>query len=198
MSKPKSVDAYIEGRENFQDLLTKLRKLALSTDLKETIKWGMPTYTINGKNVIGISAFKNHAGIWFFQGALLKDKSGVLRNAQEGKTQAMRQWVFTQISELNEDLILSYINEAIDNEKKGKRVILKRTDKSLEMPAALSEAFNKNKKAKQSFDQLTKGRQKDYAEYISSAKREATVQSRLAKILPMIISGIGLNDQYKK
>lgn len=113
------VDEFIGKHENYSFLLTEIRKIFLSTELTETIKWGMPTYTINNKNVTGIGAFKYHCGIWFFQGALLKDPHKVLLNAQEGKTKAMRQWRFNKDSTIDTELIYLYIQEAIKNEKKA-------------------------------------------------------------------------------
>ena len=126
------VDSFISKHENFANLLTEIRKVLLSTELVETIKWGMPTYTINNKNVAGIGAFKSYCGIWFFQGALLKDPHKVLQNAQEGKTKAMRQWRFNNDSTLDTQLMRLYLYEAIENEKKGLKI--KRAKKTLTIP----------------------------------------------------------------
>ena len=197
MLRAKSVEEYIDAQTTFKEMLQRLRALISTTELVETVKWGMPTYTIGGKNVLGMSAFKHHAGIWFFQGAILEDKLSVLRNAQEGKTQAMRQWIFKDISELDEEKILPYILEAIENQKQG-RVVKMKKDHSWTMPPELKEALSKDPAAGEAFKALTPGRQKEYAEYISTAKREATKQSRIQKILPMITSGIGLGDKYRK
>lgn len=197
MFKPKDAAEYIEHKVQFQDVLIKLRSLIQQTELKETIKWGMPTYTINNKNVVGICAFKQFAGIWFFQGALLKDKFGVLRNAQEGKTQAMRHWYFTDVDQIDDDKVLLYLHEAIENQKKGKKVNYKKSA-SWEIPVQLQLALDQDDQVAKAFDQLTPGRQKEYAEFISTAKRAATVQARINKIIPMISAGKGLNDHYKK
>ena len=117
-------------------------------------------------------------------------------NAQEGKTQAMRQWRFGVEDSLDEPLILSYILEAIDNQKSVKE-IKANLKRSLEIPPELKQMFAKSSKLNTRFNQLGLSRQREYAKYISSAKREATKQSRLEKIVPMILQGIGLNDQYR-
>ena len=91
--------------EILQDIISK-------TNLVETIKWGMSVYTYNGKNIVGITGFKNHFAIWFYKGVDLKDNGKVLVNAQEGITKSLRQWRFTSKSEINEKLILEYIEEA--------------------------------------------------------------------------------------
>jgi len=191
------VDAYIAKHSNFTKLINEIRKTLLSTEFEETIKWGMPTYTINGKNVAGIGAFKSHCGVWFFQGALLKDNHKVLTNAQEGKTQAMRQWRFTNDSKINKKLLISYIKEAIDNEKKGLRIKPIGTKKPLIIPQELENLISKDKNFGKSFEVLTLSKKREFSEYIIEAKREATKIKRLEKIIPMIMNGIGLHDKYK-
>ena len=198
MKRYTSVDDYIDDQTKFVDILNHLRNLISTTEVEETVKWGMPVYTIKNKNVLGISAFKNHSGMWFYQGALLSDPLNVLINAQEGKTQAMRQWRFKEKSQLNDEQILQYILEAIENEKQGKRVKFEKKKIEVTVPDPLMELFSKDTRLKESFDLLTPGKQKEYCEYISTAKREATVQSRLQKISPMIRNGVGLNDMYKR
>lgn len=155
----------------------------------------MPTYCLDGKNLIGVGAFKNHVALWFHQGVFLNDPKRVLTNTQEGKTKALRQWRFTSENEIDENLVASYIEEAIENHHEGKKI--KPEKKSLEVPKELEMAFGQVKDLKVSFFSLTEGKQKEYAEYIGGAKREATRKSRLSKCIPMIQDGVGLNDQYK-
>ena len=113
MSDADKIEAYFQKKQPFREGLLRLREIVKTTKLSETLKWGAPTYTVNNKNVIGILAFKNHFGIWFYHGSLLKDASQILENAQEGKTKFMGHWKFTSLEDINEPLILSYINEAI-------------------------------------------------------------------------------------
>jgi len=94
MKKYTSVEEYIEEGSKWTNELRELRRILLKTEFEETLKWSIPTYTINGKNVAGIAGFKDYFGIWFFNGVFLKDEEKVLINAQEGKTKAMRQWRF--------------------------------------------------------------------------------------------------------
>lgn len=190
-----SVDNYIRKHGKWGSGLKLLRKIVIDTPMEETIKWGAPVYTYNGKNVLGITAFKNHFGIWFFQGALLSDKKGLLQNAQEGKTQAMRHLKFKDVSEIDENLVKEYVLEAIENQKLGK--VIKPQKKPLIIPDELKEALSKSSELAGAFDKLTRGKKRDYAEHIETAKREETKQTRLKKIIPMIKKGIGLNDKYK-
>ena len=118
------VDEYILKKEKWQKELYLLRSVFSDLPLDETIKWGAPVYVFQGKNVVGLAAFKNYFGLWFFQGVLLKDKQKVFINAQEGKTKAMLQWRFYSLEEINTDFIKEYVLEAIENVKEGKLTTL--------------------------------------------------------------------------
>ena len=196
MTDSEKIDLYIEKHSYWKKQLSQLRSVFQKTELKEEVKWGAPAYTLNGSIVSGLGAFKNHYAIWFHQGVFLKDKEKQLVNAQEGKTQALRQWKFTSEDIINKELVLKYILESIENCKAGKKLKPK-PKKELEIPGLLKSAFQKNKDLKTYFFKLSPGKQRDYAEHISSAKREATQVSRLEKIIPMIIEGKGLHDKYK-
>ena len=165
------------------------------TDLTETKKWGIPVYTYNGKNVVGIAGFKNHFAMWFYNGVFLKDPDNVLINAQKGKTKALRQWRFSKMEDIDEKLLLSYLNEAIKNEQESK--VWKPQKQNAPTSNMLNEVLQNNPKTKEAFAKLTPYKQKEYTEYIASAKREQTKKSRLEKIIPMIEQGIGLHDKYR-
>ena len=193
-----SIRSYMARQEKFNDLLIELRKIIKKYPFEETLKWGMPTYVYDNKNLIGIGAFKNHVGIWFFQGALLTDKEHLLHNAQKGKTKAMRQMRFKGISDIDESVIGQYIQETIDNQKNGLAVEISKPVKKVLLPTELSNYLKEHSSVADSFSRLSPGRQKEYAEYISSAKKEHTKSERLKKITPLIIKGTGLNDKYKQ
>lgn len=190
-----NVDEYISKNESWRDALNKLRQIILSTQLQETIKWGAPVYTFEGKNIVGLGAFKSYVGIWFFQGALLSDKHKKLVNAQEGKTKALRQWRFNSVEEIDDAAILEYLHEAIQNQKAGREI--KPSKKPLIIPVELHKAFDDNPKLKISFGKLGLSRQREFAEYIMEAKREETRMKRLYKVIPLILEQKGLNDRYR-
>ncbi|WP_421874774.1 YdeI/OmpD-associated family protein [Marinoscillum sp.] len=191
----KTVEEYLEKNPEYTKELTKLREIIHKTELVETVKWGIPTYTINGKNVVGIGAFKSYAGLWFFQGSFLKDPQNLLINAQEGKTKGMRQMRFENAEHIDERIVKEYLLEAIENQKQGKEI--KPEKKKLVIPDELKEALSTDSQLAEAFDELTPGKQKEYAEYIHEAKQAKTKLTRLEKITPMIKSGVGLNDRYK-
>ena len=197
MKKVHSIEEYIEINANWSEALTILRDIINSTEVEESIKWNAPVYTVYRKNVIGLGAFKNHFGIWFFNGVFLKDEKKLLTNAQEGKTKALRQMRFESIDDIDKHAILSYVKEAIKNQKLGKEVKSDRTNKKTVIPKMLQKELNKDPDYKNSFDKLTPGKQREYCEFIETAKREPTKIIRLEKIKPMILQGIGLNEKYK-
>lgn len=196
MEKEKSVEAYLSKNENWRNELEKLRRILLKTELSEAIKWGIPTYVALGKNVVAFAAFKNYVALWFYNGVFLKDERNVLINANEEKTRGLRQWRFASADEIDPDLVYSYVLEAIQNQKEGKEI--KPESKKLSIPVELQEALDSDKTLKSGFYALSPGKQKEYAEFIGSAKQEATRRKRLEKSMPIILSGKGLHEKYRK
>ena len=197
MKKTTSVEDYINTNIHYEKALKLLREIINSTELEETIKWNAPTYTLNGKNVIGLGAFKNHFGIWFFNGVFLKDEDNLLVNAQEGKTKALRQMRFTSIEDIDKEKVLNYVLEAIENQKLGKETKPQRASKEIVVPDALKTILKSAPKLAEAFNQLTPGKQKEYCIHISEAKRETTKLKRLEIIIPLILKQKGLYDKYK-
>lgn len=195
MKRHETVEEFIESEKQWKEELIKLRKIINSTELEEAVKWGMPVYTVKGKNVVGIGAFKAYFGVWFYQGVFLKDKHKKLINAQEGKTKAMRQWRMESAGEIDEKILIEYLEEAIQNQKDGKEI--KPEKKALVIPDELKRMLEERSDVNEAFEKFTPGKQKEFAEYISDAKQDATKQKRLEKIAPMILENVGLNDKYK-
>ncbi|WP_055435349.1 YdeI/OmpD-associated family protein [Lacinutrix algicola] len=197
MKKAHSVEEYIENNINFKEALELLRELVLSTKLDENIKWNAPVYSINGKNVLGLGAFKNHFCLWFFNGVFLKDEQNCLEKAQE-KTKALRQMHFETIENINELVVLAYIKEAIENQKLGKELKpVRTTKKDVVIPELLTEEIKNDTNFKTAFNKLSPSCQREYCNYIIEAKRDKTKISRFDKIKPMILNGAGLHDKYK-
>ena len=173
-----------------------LKDIIIKTELVETTKWGGIVYTFNKRNVIGLGGFKDYFTIWFYNGVFLKDEQKLLINAQEGVTKNLRQWRFTSKDEINEKLILTYIAEAIENEKQGK--ISKPQKKEAIVSAFFENELETNPDLKLAFQKFTPYKQKEFIEYIETAKQEKTKLVRMEKIRPMIMENIGLNDGYRK
>ena len=196
MDKQKSVDDFIRNAKQWQGELKRLRGILSACELKEEIKWGAPCYTFNGKNVVGIGAFKSYFGLWFHQGALLKDTNAVLMNAQEGKTKALRQWRMTSSGDIKPTVIKRYVGEAVQLVRDNREIKPTRS-KSMVVARELQAALAKHKTTLAAFEGLTPGRQREYSEYILDAKRDATKSRRIEKIIPIIVAGGGLNDRYR-
>nr|WP_293168364.1 YdeI/OmpD-associated family protein [Allomuricauda sp.] len=196
MEKSEKLESYYEKEHPFREGIGFLREIALKTEAQEDFKWSIPVYTLNGKNVFGICKFKGHFGIWFFNGVFLTDSKKVLENVQEGKTKGMRHWKFHSLNEVDEKMVLAYMVEALENQKKGLEVKAEKT-KKVEIPELLQAELAKDAALKTAFEKFTPYKQKEFCEYIAEAKQEKTKLRRLAKILPMIKEGVGLNDGYR-
>jgi uncharacterized protein YdeI (YjbR/CyaY-like superfamily) len=187
----------MNNKNHWKTELELLKSIIAKTVLIETTKWGGCVYVLNNKNVIGVGGFKNFFTLWFFNGVFLKDKKKYLVNANEGVTKSLRQWRFTSKEEINEKEILSYIQEAIENEIQGKIIKPEKTNETATIPAVLQKELNANINLEETFLKFSPYKQKEFVEYIETAKREETKLSRIEKIKPMILSNIGLNDKYR-
>jgi uncharacterized protein YdeI (YjbR/CyaY-like superfamily) len=196
VEKSEKLEAYYEKEHPFMEGISRLREIALKTEAKEDFKWSIPVYTLNNKNVFGICKFKSHFGVWFFNGVFLKDPKKMLENAQEGKTKGMRHWKFQNLSEVDEKVVLAYMKEALENQKKGLEVKAEKT-KKVTIPELLQSELKKDSQLKAAFEKFTPYKQKEFSEYIAEAKQDKTKLRRLEKILPMIKQGVGLNDAYR-
>ncbi len=199
MKGARNAEEFILENPGWQRELITLREIFLSTGLEETIKWGIPVYTSGADNVAGMAAFKSYVGIWFYQGALLKDETGKLIVAQEGVTKALRQWRFDSYEEIENgrDTIIAFVKESVDNFAKGK-IIKPSRGSELVLPEDLNARLDADPSLKKAFENLSLSRRRDYAEHIATAKREETRNARLEKIIPMILRGEGLNDKYNR
>lgn len=191
------VDDYILSQAKWKEELELIRKVLLQLPLQEEIKWGIPAYIYKKKNIMGMSAFKNYCGIWFHHGVFLKDEAKLLINAQKDKTKGLRQIRFTSLDEINPIVLKKYVLEAIENSEAGKEIKPKRNKKPVVIPMELEQELLKSKRLQLTFSQFSISKQREFCEYISSAKRETTKMKRLEKIIPMILNKIGLNDKYR-
>jgi len=174
--------------------LEALRKIVIKSVLDEELKWGMPCYTLNNKNILMISAFKEYACISFFKGVLLKDKEKLL-TAHGESSQSVRMIKFTNSKQIiqQSSIIKAYIEEAIEIENSGKKVEFKKNPEPI--PEELIVEFNKDLKFKKAFHELTPGRQRGYIIYFSQPKNTQSKLNRIEKCRENILKGIGLNDR---
>tara|TARA_R110002049_G_scaffold3540_2_gene26435 strand:+ start:1041 stop:1625 length:585 start_codon:yes stop_codon:yes gene_type:complete len=192
---PKVVDRFLEGAKKWKVEMTLLREICLECGLREDFKWMHPCYTFQDKNVVLIHGFKEYCALLFHKGVLLKDTDKILIQQTEN-VQAARQLRFTSLQEIIDlkPTIKAYIFEAIEAEKAGLEVTLKKTSE-FNMPDELKEALDNNPDLKAAFHSLTPGRQRGYLLHFSQAKQSATRANRVEKYTPKILQGKGLNDQ---
>lgn len=188
------VDFYFEKNEKWQKEIEKMRTIALDCGLEEELKWGCPCYQFEKSNIVLIHVFKEYCAYLFFKGALLNDPNGILVQQTEN-VQAARQIRFTNVKEISKlaRTLKTYIYEAIEVERAGLKVKLKKTAQ-FKMPEEFQKKLDKKPALKKAFDALTPGRQRAYLLHFSSPKQSKTREARIEKLMPQILQGKGLND----
>ena len=181
-------------REQWDAEIAAMRRVLAGVAMKEECKWGKPTYTVDGKNIVIIQGFKDYFALGFFQGALLKDPRKVL--VQLGQVQAGRVMKFTSAKEITAQAatIKAYVREAIAVEKAGLRMKPKKTS-DFPVPDELRERFRKDPRFKRAFEALTPGRQRSYLYHFAAAKQPATRMARIEKAMPAIFEGKGFLER---
>jgi uncharacterized protein YdeI (YjbR/CyaY-like superfamily) len=188
------LDFFFEKATKWHEELVKLREIVLDCGLTEELKWGVPCYTFNKTNVVLIHGFKEYCAINFFKGVLLSDAEGILIQQTENVQEA-RQIRFTSLHQIIEMLstVKAYIFEAIEVEKIGLKVTLKKTE-DFELIAEFQRVLDKNTEINTAFYALTPGRQRAYLLHFSAPKQSSTRESRIEKCISQILKGKGLND----
>jgi uncharacterized protein YdeI (YjbR/CyaY-like superfamily) len=188
------VDFYFDKATTWKKEVERLRTIILDCGLNEELKWGCPCYTYNNTNIVLIHSFKEYCAVLFFKGALLNDPKGLLIQQSEN-VQSARQMRFTDLKEIvkQQKNLKAYVYEAIEVEKAGLKVTLKKTAE-YNVPEEFQTRLNKKPALKKAFDALTPGRQRAYLLYFSSAKQQKTRVDRIEKYIPQIMEGKGLND----
>lgn len=188
------VDAFLKAEKKWQKELSELRRIVLSCGLEEDLKWGQPCYTLEGKNIVLIHGFKEYCALLFMKGALLKDEEGLLIQQTEN-VQAGRQIRFTSAGEIGrlEKSLKAYVREAIEIEKSGQKVEMKKTEE-YEVPEEFQRKLGDFPALRTAFEALSPGRQRAYLYYFSQAKQSKTREARVEKCVPRILEGKGLDD----
>ena len=188
------VNWFFSKDTKWQKEYEKLRKIILDCGLIEELKWGCPCYTFENTNIVLIHGFKEYCALLFFKGALLNDPNGILIQ-QTKNVQSARQIRFTNAKEIvkMEKILKAYVYEAIEVERAGLKVKLKKTSE-FKIPEEFQKRLDKSTALKKAFDALTPGRQRAYIFYFSQAKQSKTREARVEKYIKQILSGKGLDD----
>lgn len=188
------VDFYFKKASKWQDAIKALRPIVLDCGLVEELKWGVPCYTFEKRNIVLIHVFKENCALLFFKGALLNDAAGILIQQTEN-VQAARQIRFTGVQEISrmEPVVKAYIYEAIEVERAGLNVHYKKS-KELQFPEEFQKKLDEIPALKPAFDALTPGRQRAYNLYFTAPKQSKTRTLRVEKCMEQILAGKGLTD----
>jgi len=188
------VDFYFDKEKKWQKEQEQLREIVLECGLEEELKWGVPCYMHQKSNIVLIHSFKEYCALLFFKGALLKDTDGILIQ-QSANVQAARQIRFTNLDEIIDlkSVLKTYIFEAVEIEKAGLKVHLKKTAEFV-VSDEFQQKLDENSELKKAFEALTPGRQRAYLLHFSQPKQTKTRESRVEKCIPLIFEGKGLND----
>lgn len=188
------VDWFFTKPSKWQEEYTTLRTIILACGLTEELKWGVPCYTYNKKNIVLIHGFKQYCAILFVKGVLLKDARHILTQQTEN-VQAGRQVRFKNVREIIklEPALKAYIREAIKVEEAGLKVPLKKTSE-FKIPVEFQNKLDENADLKKAFKALTPGRQRGYIFYFSQPKLSKTREARVEKCMKQILDGKGLDD----
>jgi uncharacterized protein YdeI (YjbR/CyaY-like superfamily) len=171
-----------------------LRQLCLASGLNESLKWGQACYDLDGGNVVLIHGFKEYCALLFMKGALLNDPKGLLIR-QTKNVQSARQLRFTSLADIQgrEAAIRSIIRTAIAVEKSG-ATVPKKSPAQYDVPEEFQRRLDDDAKLAAAFHALTPGRQKAYLLNFGGAKQSTTRAARVAKQVPRILKGLGLDD----
>ena len=188
------VDEFLSKARKWQEELKKLRMIILDCQLTEELKWGVPCYMFQKRNIVLIHGFNEYCALLFFKGALLHDVHGILIKQTEN-VQAGRQIRFTNVREIvaMATILKAYIYEAIEVEKAGLEVNFKKTTEFI-IPEEFQNKCDEIPTLETAFKALTPGRQRAYILYFSAPKQSKTRESRVEKYMQQILNGKGLND----
>ena len=193
MTNPK-VDSFFEKDSKWKQEYETLRNIVLECGLSEELKWGEPCYTLQQANIVLIHGFKEYCALLFFKGALLNDSNGILIQQTEN-VQSARQIRFRNNRKIVDlkPILKRYIFEAIEVEKAGLKVNLKKTE-DFDVPEEFQKKLDEMPTLKSAFEKLTPGRQRAYLFYFGQAKQSKTREARIEKYKEQILNGKGLED----
>jgi uncharacterized protein YdeI (YjbR/CyaY-like superfamily) len=195
------VDAYIKKSAPFaQPILQHLRQLVHKAcpNVQETMKWSFPHFEHKGL-LCSMAAFKQHCSFGFWKASLMKDDKELLSRA--GKTGMGHFDRITSLDDLPSDkILLAYIKQAVKlNEEEVKLPPkTKQPAKPVETPADLMAALKKNKKASATFEGFSPSHKREYVEWITEARTEATRNKRIETTLEWLTEGKSRHWKYQK
>lgn len=195
-----AVDAYIANAAPFaQPILERIRDAfhAGAPEIEETIKWGFPHFQYKG-NVGSMAAFKQHVTFTFWKARLMNDPHGIIPPLGERSMGGSR---VNEVSELPpKKVLVEYVREAVRLNEEGKKVArpARKAAAPVKVPDDFAAALQKNRKARETFDHFSPSHRREYVEWITEAKQEATRKKRIVTALEWLSEGKPRNWKYMK
>lgn len=186
---------FFEKANKWKEEFDLLREIVCENkSLEEDYKWMHPCYTFQGKNIVLIHGFKEYCALLFYKGVLMRDIKSILIQ-QTDNVQSARQIRFTDAGQIIklESVIKEYIKEAIEIEKSGKKVEMKKAA-DYPVPEEFQRVLNEDEVLNKAFYSLTPGRQTGYLFYFNQAKQPKTREARIEKYYQHILDGKGIDD----
>lgn len=193
------VDAYIAKQKDFaKPILAHIRELvhALCPSAAEEIKWGAPFFMYAGAPMCQMAAFKEHAALGFWKAALIEEMPPSANNGGESAGNFGR---LKTVKDVPSRKVLSpLIKAAMQLNDEGVAVPKEKSAKpELEVPAELTAALGKNRKAKSAFEAFPPSHRREYVQWITEAKREETRAKRVAQAVEWMAEGKSRNWKYQ-
>jgi len=195
MTAPNPVlDPWFAKAGRWQAEVSALRQILLGCELAEVMKWGKPTYTAGGANIVLIMPMKDTCALLFMKGALVDDPQGLLVQPGEN-SQSARQLRFTSAAEITErtGAVQELVRAAVRIEQAGLKVAFRKSS-DLVWPKEFQDRLDQDPALRAAFGRLTPGRQRQYHLHFTGARLPATRASRVDKAIPRILDGMGLDD----
>ncbi len=198
-NKDKRIDVYIANSPDFaRPILIHLRDLvhAACPNVEETIRWGFPHFDHKGI-MCSVASFKNHCAFGFWKASLMKDAEVLKYNNQKAMGHAGKIQSLPDL--LSDKIIILQIKEAMKlNEDGIKLPERKNEDKKpvLITPDILKKELVRNRKASNTYKNLSFTHKNEYIEWIEEAKNEATKQKRILTTIEWLMEGKTRNWKY--
>jgi uncharacterized protein YdeI (YjbR/CyaY-like superfamily) len=195
------IDAYIAKSADFaKPILQHIRKVVheASTLITENIKWGMPFFEYKG-TLCQMAAFKQHCAFGFWKASRLNDPDHLLNPGEEAAAGSFGR--VNSIADLPAEAVLKeFILQAMELNESGVKISKPKATaekKELVVPDYFIHVLNENPVAKEAFEKFSYSHKKEYLQWITEAKTDATRQKRMEQAMEMMSEGKSRNWKYQ-
>jgi uncharacterized protein YdeI (YjbR/CyaY-like superfamily) len=203
-TKDPRIDAYIDRSADFaKPILDHLRALLHKAcpDVVETIKWSFPNFDYKGSILCSMASFKQHCAFGFWLGAVMKDSEGIFIKGEDKSAMGQLGQIKSLKDLPSEKVLIAYLKEAASLIDQGVKLPKKEkatNASAIEVPGYFSAYLKKNKAALEQFNKFPPSHRKEYIQWITEAKTEATREKRMATAIEWIAEGKSRNWKYER